>query len=159
MAKTNQEVCADLIKNGAKRISGSIQRASVQILADWTRIRVELDTKVPAYIRQDDGTYVLGEDNVLFISMYGLTNGLRGTTYDVLLDHINNNPKSIQLVFKDAKVVMIPQMVKEGDVDDKGDVADHDTIWWHCQTLEIAGAGERWAIATCMGILGVPSIG
>lgn len=155
MAKTNKEICAELRKNGAKSVTSSINRASAQVLADWTRVRIELDAKVPAYIRQDDDSYQLGEDNVLFISLYGLLNGLRDTEYDVLIDHLKNNPKAVNILFKDAKAVFIPQMVKEGDVDADGNAADHDAIYWHCESVSFSGVGEQWAQKTVLGVLGI----
>ena len=155
MAKTNQEICAELVKNGAKKVNSSINHATAQVLADWTRVRVELDVKVPAYIRQEDGTYKLSEDNVLFISLYGLLNGLRDTEYDVLIDHIKNNPKAVNILFKNAKAVFIPKMIKEGDVDADGNAADHDAIYWYCESVTFTGVGEQWAQKTVLGVLGI----
>lgn len=159
MAKTNKEICAELVKNGAKRVPTSVNRASAQVLATWTRVRLELKDKVVAYIKQDDETYKLGEDNIAFVSLFNLLNGLRDTEFDTLMDHIKKVPTTVPFLFKDAKVTLVAQMLKEGDVDSTGEPVDHDTIYWHVESVELDGSGKQWATRTIMGLLGIPVVG
>lgn len=138
MAQTTQcELIAQLLKDGATKTSTSVKRVQVQTLQSWTRVRLEVKDKVDAYVRQEDDSYKLDKDNVVFLSVFNIVNALRDTDNDILIDHILANPKSLIVLLKDAKLSLVERKVSEGDtIDDV--VADHDTIFWYCQSIEFA---------------------
>ena len=143
MAKTQQEVIASLIKNGAKSENVTVKNVKVKTFETWSRAHLTFAQDVDAYVLQDDNTYQLGKNNAAFVSVFTIVNALRDTDDDWLIDHINENPKSLILLLKNAKLRMVPRMVKAGDILEGNDVPeDHDAIHWYIAAIEFSDAAR-----------------
>lgn len=151
---TQQELIAQLIKNGATKTSVQVKRAQVTILSTWTRLRLEVDTQVDAYISDDEGNYKLGKDNVVFLSLYNLVNALRNDDLDVLIDHLLEHPKALTILLKNAKLSLVERKVSVGDTID-GVVADHDAIYWYCDGITFSDAAKTHIDRVIDDILGI----
>ena len=144
MAKTQQEVIDSLIKNGAASVNINVKNAKVKTFESWSRVRLTTEEEVDAYILQDDNTYQLGKDHVVFISLFSVVNALRDGDYDVVIDHIINNPQSLVVLLKKAKMHLVQQQVKAGDILESNDVPeDHDAIYWHCVSIDFDDAAKE----------------
>lgn len=143
MAKTQKELIEQLIKNGSNPVDVDVKNIKVKTFETWSRARLTFAQDVDAYVLQDDNTYQLGKDNVAFVSVFTIVNALRDTDDDWLIDHINENPKSLVILLKNAKLRMVPRMVKAGDILEGNDVPeDHDAIHWYVATIEFSDAAR-----------------
>lgn len=151
---TQQELIAQLIKDGATKTSVQVKRAQVTILSTWTRLRLEVDTQVDAYISDDEGNYKLGKDNVVFLSLYNLVNALRNDDLDVLIDHLLEHPKALTILLKNAKLSLVERKVSVGDTID-GVVVDHDAIYWYCDGITFSDTAKTHIDRVIDDILGI----
>lgn len=151
---TQQELIAQLIKDGATKTSVQVKRAQVTILSTWTRLRLEVDAQVDAYISDDDGNYKLGKDHVVFLSLYNLVNALRDGDFDILIDHLLANPKALAILLKNAKLSLVERKVSAGDTID-GVVTDHDAIYWYCDGVAFDDAAQARIDKIIDSILGI----
>lgn len=138
MAKTQQEVIASLIKNGAKSENVTVKNTKVKVLDKYARCRVVLNKQVDGYVQQDDLSYKLDKVDVVFLSLFNVVNALRDTEYDVVIDHILDNPQSAVVLLKDADMTLVEQQVKAGDVINDGEPEDHDCIYWWVKDIEFS---------------------
>lgn len=143
MAKTQQEVIASLIKNGAKSENVTVKNTKVKVLDKYARCRVVLNKQVDGYVQQDDLSYKLDKVDVVFLSLFNVVNALRDTEYDVVIDHILDNPQSAVVLLKDADLTLVEQQVKAGDVVDGGEPADHDCIYWWVKDIEFSERAKK----------------
>ena len=138
MAKTQNEVIASLIKNGAKSENVKVKNTKVKVLDKYTRCRVVLDKQVDGYVQQDDLSYKLDKVDVVFLSLFNVVNALRDTEYDVVIDHILDNPQSAVVLLKDADMTLVEQKVTAGDTGDDGEPVDHDCIYWWVKDIKFS---------------------
>lgn len=143
MAKTQQEVIASLIKNGAKSENVTVKNTKVKVLDKYARCRVVLNKQVDGYVQQDDLSYKLDKVDVVFLSLFNVVNALRDTEYDVVIDHILDNPQSAVVLLKDADMTLVEQQVKAGDVINDGEPEDHDCIYWWVKDIEFSERAKK----------------
>ena len=143
MAKTQQEVIASLIKNGAKSENVTVKNTKVKVLDKYARCRVVLNKQVDGYVQQDDLSYKLDKVDVVLLSLFNVVNALRDTEYDVVIDHILDNPQSAVVLLKDADMTLIEQQVKTGDVINDGEPEDHDCIYWWVKNIEFSERAKK----------------
>lgn len=143
MAKTQQEVIASLIKNGAKSENVTVKNTKVKVLDKYARCRVVLNKQVDGYVQQDDLSYKLDKVDVVFLSLFNVVNALRDTEYDVVIDHILDNPQSAVVLLKDADMTLVEQKVTAGDTGDDGEPVDHDCIYWWVKDIEFSERAKK----------------
>lgn len=135
MAKTQNEVIAELLKNGAKSENVKVKNTKVKVLDKYTRCRVVLDKQVDGYVQQDDLSYKLDKVDTVFLSLFNIVNALRDTEYDVVIDHILDHPQSVVVLLKNADITLVEQQVKAGDIINGGEPEDHDCIYWWVKSV------------------------
>lgn len=143
MAKTQQEVIASLIKNGAKSENVTVKNVKVKTFDKYTRCRMVLNKQVDGYVQQDDLSYKLDKVDVVFLSLFNVVNALRDTEYDVVIDHILDNPQSAVVLLKDADMTLVEQKVTAGDTGDDGEPVDHDCIYWWVKDIEFSERAKK----------------
>ena len=142
MAKTQNEVIAELLKNGAKSENVKVKNTKVKVLDKYTRCRVVLDKQVDGYVQQDDLSYKLDKVDTVFLSLFNVVNALRDTEYDVVIDHILDHPQSVVVLLKNADITLVEQQVKAGDTINGGEPEDHDCIYWWVKSVTFSESAK-----------------
>lgn len=139
MAKTQQEVIASLIKNGAKSENVTVKNVKVKTFDKYTRCRMVLNKQVDGYVLQEDNvSYKLDKVDTVFISLFNIANALRDSDYDIVIDHICDHPQSAVVLLKASDLTLVEQQVKAGDVIDGGEPVDHDCIYWWVKDIKFS---------------------
>lgn len=110
-------VIANLLKNGAKKVSGVVVRsADATVMESYVRISLNMNKEVDHISVKEDGTQVDDKRNILFTSNYALTSILRNDEECAsVIDVIRNSPKVLTMLLAGATIDIIQQRIAKGD--------------------------------------------
>lgn len=110
-------VIANLLKNGAKKVSGVVVRsADATVMESYVRISLNMNKEVDHISVKEDGTQVDDKRNILFTSNFALTSILRNDEECAsVIDVIRNSPKVLTMLLAGATIDIIQQRIAKGD--------------------------------------------
>lgn len=110
-------VIANLMKNGAKKVSGIVVRsANAVAMESYVRISLNMNKEVDHISVAEDGTQTDDKRNILFTSNFALTSLLRNDEECAsVIDVISNSPKVLTMLLAGATIDILQQRVAKGD--------------------------------------------
>lgn len=92
-----------------------VRNINVTECETYNRIAITLDKPVKAMVAQEDGSYVEGESNIIFVGNYSIVGALRENE-DVAFagNHLIQHPKALNVVLSGAKINIIQESVTAG---------------------------------------------
>lgn len=92
-----------------------VRNINVTECETYNRVSITLDKPVKAMVAQEDGSYVEGESNIIFVSNYSIVGALRENE-DVAFagNHLIKHPKALNVVLSGAKINIIQEAVTSG---------------------------------------------
>lgn len=121
---TQKEIVAKMLKNGAELVENvKIEGVKVTAVTSeetgeiYYRVAMTTDKPVKTMRAQDDGTYVEGTINVVMELFSNLLGALRtNDEYKKIINHINEHPKSLEIILAGAKMDVVTVAVKAGSI-------------------------------------------
>ena len=159
-----EEIIKKLLTEGGKSIKDiKIKSVSVKECDKYIRLGLTIDKSVQSYNSKDDGTYELGESNLIFVSMFSILpvmadNELMGCIIPV----IRENPNSMPILLANAKIDIIQQIVPAGTVynnpwsnKEREEVFDHDVVINHVVNIKFSEFALKKADKLADSLLGI----
>ena len=159
-----EEIIKKLLTEGGKSIKDlKVKSLTVKECDKYVRLGITLDKSVQAYNNKDDGSYELGESNLIFISMFSILpvmaeNELIGCIIPTIRENINSMP----VLLSNAKIDIIQQIVPAGTVynnpwsnKEREEVFDHDVIINHVVNIEFSEFALKKADKLADSLLGI----
>lgn len=166
-----KEIVAEMLKNGAELVENvKIEGVKVtQCISDETgepyyRVAISTDKPVKTMRDKGDGTFVEGEINVVMELFSNFVGALRtNDEYKKIINHINEHPKSVEILLAGAKMDIITVPVKAGDVyknpfsrsDAEGRVVKNNTFYHHATNIQPSKANIDDIKSVKMAMLGI----
>lgn len=147
-----KEIIAQLIKDGAKKVSDCVVRnVTVTTLDEYTRLGLTLNQEVNGFVAQEDGTYAEGKTKIIFASTYAISSLLKDNDDAAFAaNYLILHPNAFSLVLSRAKIDILQERV-EKDVEYKNPFAenpevttfDHDVIINHIIGIKFSEFGIK----------------
>lgn len=168
--KNYAQVISDLRKNAdVEFVNGCVVKGTklVQRSNGDVVVRVTLNKEVHAYTRDDDGNYVEGTSNIVYIAPFALARAIEECEDIAFLsDSVTTNPIVINGVLSYAKCDIICQPVKEGtdyvNPFSNGEVAKvvkHDNVYHYCVNIKPSRTGLKVADKYIDNLASIGTIG
>lgn len=92
-----------------------VRNINVTECETYNRVAITLDKPVKAMVAQEDGSYVEGESNIIFVGNYSIVGALKENE-DVAFtgNHLIQHPKALNVVLSNAKINIIQEAVTAG---------------------------------------------
>ena len=105
MASKTNNVVKDLV----------VRNINVTECETYNSVAITLDKPVKAMVAQEDGSYVEGESNIIFVGNYSIVGALRENE-DVAFagNQLIQHPKALNVVLSGAKINIIQEAVTAG---------------------------------------------
>ena len=105
MASETNNVVKDLV----------VRNINVTECETYNRVAITLDKPVKAMVAQEDGSYVEGESNIIFVGNYSIVGALRENEAVAFAgNHLIIHPKAFNVVLSNAKINIIQEAVSAG---------------------------------------------
>lgn len=141
MASETNNVVKDLV----------VRNINVTECETYNRVAITLDKPVKAMVAQEDGSYVEGESNIIFVGNYSIVGALRENE-DVAFagNHLIIHPKALNVVLSDAKINIIQEAVSAGQEytnpfsnNTAPTVVQHDSFYNHVFNIRLSAFGLK----------------
>lgn len=128
-----------------------IRNINVTECETYNRVAITLDKPVKAMVAQEDGSYVEGESNIIFVGNYSIVGALRENE-DVAFagNHLIQHPKALNVVLSGAKINIIQEAVTAGQEytnpfsnDTVPTVVQHDSFYNHVFDIRLSAFGLK----------------
>ena len=128
-----------------------VRNINVTECETYNRVAITLDKSVKAMIAQEDGTYVEGESNIIFVGNYSIVGALRENE-DVAFagNHLIQHPKALNVVLSGAKINIIQEAVSAGQEytnpfssNATPTVVQHDSFYNHVFDIRLSAFGLK----------------
>lgn len=129
-----------------------VRNINTKDMSTWTRVSVTLDKPVKGYVvDQDTGEYVIGTNNVIYVSTFSLIAAMRENP-DLAFagNHLIEHPTAIGVVFSGAKIDVILEKVTKGQeyknpFSDNGTetIIEHDNYFAHIHDIRLSERGLK----------------
>ena len=148
----NEEIIAQLVKNGAKDIKNvTIKNVTVTPMNEYVRLGLTLDKEVDGYKAEDDGTYTPSKVKVIFVSAFTIAALLKEDDDAAFAaNHLLKHPDALAMIMSRAQINILQQYVKANEEyknpwSDNADVTvfDHDTIINHIIGIKLSDFGVK----------------
>ena len=148
-----KEIIAQLIKNGAKRITDvKIKNVTVTPMEEYTRLSFTLDKEVDGFRANEDGTYEPAKTKIIFVSAYSIGAILKEDDDAAFAaNHLIKHPDALAMILSRATISIVQESVEEG-VEYKNPFAsdtanttvfDHNTIINHVTDIKLSDFGIK----------------
>lgn len=128
-----------------------VRNINVTECETYNRVAITLDKPVKAMIAQEDGTYVEGESNIIFVGNYSIVGALRENE-DVAFagNHLIQHPKALNVVLSGAKINIIQEAVSAGQEytnpfssNATPTIVQHDSFYNHVFDIRLSAFGLK----------------
>ena len=128
-----------------------VRNINVTECETYNRVAITLDKPVKAMVAQEDGSYVEGESNIIFVGNYSIVGALRENE-DVAFagNHLIQHPKALNVVLSGAKINIIQEAVTAGQeytnpFSNNGapTVVQHDSFYNHVFGIRLSAFGLK----------------
>lgn len=160
-----KQVIEQLVKNGAKSVKNlKVKGVNLNPKDNYISVSLSLDKPVRGYVGQDDGTFVEGEHNVVFISLFSIAAQLRDDeNASFAVNHILANPKALSVLLSGATIDILQEDVVSGQEyhnpwssnADNGSVFDHDTIINHIINIKMSDKANKMLEKLAESMMGI----
>lgn len=143
-----KEIINELIKNGAKKVSGlKVKNVTVTVMDSYTRLGITLDRPVEGYVAKEDGTFEKGEVNVIFISTFAVASVLKDNDDAAFAaNHLVEHPEAMNIILSRATIDILQEPVSAGQEyknpwsssTTESTVFEHDTIINHMIDIKLS---------------------
>ena len=148
----NEEIVAQLIKEGAKEIKNvTVKNVTVTPMNEYVRLGLTLDKEVDGYKAEEDGTYTPSKVKVIFVSAFTIAALLKEDDNAAFAaNHLLKHPDALAMIMSRAQINILQQSVKAGEeyknpFSDNADVTafDHDVIINHITEIKLSDFGMK----------------
>ena len=148
----NEEIVAQLIKEGAKEVKNVIvKNVTVTPMNEYVRLGLTLDKEVDGYKAEEDGTYTPSKVKVIFVSAFRISALLKEDDNAAFAaNHLLKHPDALAMILSRAQINILQQPVKAGEeyknpFNDNADATtfDHDTIINHITNIKLSDFGMK----------------
>ena len=148
----NEEIVAQLIKEGAKEIKNvTVKNVTVTPMNEYVRLGLTLDKEVDGYKAEEDGTYTPSKVKVIFVSAFTIAALLKEDDDAAFAaNHLLKHPDALAMIMSRAQINILQQSVKAGEeyknpFSDNADVTafDHDVIINHITEIKLSDFGMK----------------
>ena len=128
-----------------------VRNINVTECETYDRVSITLDKPVKAMVAQEDGSYVEGESNIIFIGNYSIVGALKENE-DVAFagNHLIKHPKALNVVLSGAKINIIQEAVTAGQEytnpfsnNAAPTVVQHDSFYNHPFNIRLSAFGLK----------------
>lgn len=128
-----------------------VRNINVTECETYNRVAITLDKPVKAMVAQEDGSYVEGESNIIFVGNYSIVGALRENE-DVSFagNHLIQHPKALNVVLSGAKINIIQEAVTAGQEytnpfssNAAPTVVQHDSFYNHVFNIRLSDFGLK----------------
>lgn len=128
-----------------------VRNINVTECETYNRVAITLDKPVKAMVVQEDGSYVEGESNIIFVGNYSIVGALRENE-DVAFagNHLIKHPKALNVVLSGAKINIIQEAVTAGQEytnpfsnNAVPTVVQHDSFYNHPFNIRLSAFGLK----------------
>lgn len=148
-----KEIIAQLIKNGAKRITDvKIKNVTVTPMEEYTRLSFTLDKEVDGFRANENGDYEPAKTKIIFVSAYSIGAILKEDDDAAFAaNHLIKHPDALAMILSRATISIVQETVEEG-VEYKNPFAsdtanttvfDHNTIINHVTDIKLSDFGIK----------------
>lgn len=128
-----------------------VRNINVTECETYNRVSITLDKPVKAMVAQEDGSYVEGESNIIFVGNYSIVGALKENE-DVAFagNHLIKHPKALNVVLSGAKINLIQEAVTAGQEytnpfsnNAAPTVVQHDSFYNHAFNIRLSAFGLK----------------
>lgn len=128
-----------------------VRNINVTECETYNRVAITLDKPVKAMVAQEDGSYVEGESNIIFVGNYSIVGALKENE-DVAFagNHLIQHPKALNVILSGAKINIIQEAVTAGQqyinpFSNNGapTVVQHDSFYNHVFNIRLSAFGLK----------------
>lgn len=128
-----------------------VRNVTVTECETYNRVAITLDKPVKAMVARNDGSYVEGESNIIFVGNYSIVGALRDNE-DVAFagNHLIHHPKALNVVLSGAKINIIQEAVAAGaqytnpfSSNGATTVVQHDSFYNHVFNIRLSAFGLK----------------
>lgn len=128
-----------------------VRNINVTECETYDRVAITLDKPVKAMVAQEDGSYVEGESNIIFVGNYSIVGALKENE-DVAFagNHLIKHPKALNVVLSGAKINLIQEAVTAGQEytnpfsnNAAPTVVQHDSFYNHAFNIRLSVFGLK----------------
>ena len=128
-----------------------VRNINVTECETYNRVAITLDKPVKAMVAQEDGSYVEGESNIIFVGNYSIVGALRENE-DVAFagKHLIQHPRALNVVLSGAKINIIQEAVTAGQEytnpfsnNAVPTVVQHDSFYNHVFDIRLSDFGLK----------------
>lgn len=128
-----------------------VRNVNVTECETYDRVSITLDKPVKAMVAQQDGSYVEGESNIIFIGNYSIVGALKANE-DVAFagNHLIKHPKALNVILSGAKINIIQEAVTAGQEytnpfsnNAAPTVVQHDSFYNHPFNIRLSAFGLK----------------
>lgn len=147
--KVISQLMASKTNNVVKKLV--VRNINVTECETYNRVAITLDKPVKAMVAQEDGSYVEGESNIIFVGNYSIVGALRENE-DVAFagNHLIQHPKALNVVLNGAKINIIQEAVSAGQEytnpfssNATPTVVQHDSFYNHVFDIRLSAFGLK----------------
>lgn len=150
--KNFAKAVAQLLKEGGESIKGVVvKNVSVKDMEAYTRVALTLNKEVKQMVANDDGDYVEGTNNVVFVSAYSLGAILANNEDTAFAKNIvMRSPELLTMILSYAEIDIVLEHVKAGQeyinpfsTKEEPRVIEHDSIFSHVVDIRLGKKGAK----------------
>lgn len=128
-----------------------VRNINVTECETYNRVAITLDKPVKAMVAQEDGSYIEGKSNIIFVGNYSIVGALREND-DVAFagNHLIQHPKALNVVLSGAKISIIQEAVTAGQEytnpfsnNTAPTVVQHDSFYNHIFNIHLSAFGLK----------------
>ena len=128
-----------------------VRNINVTECETYNRVAITLDKPVKAMVAQEDGSYVEGESNIIFVGNYSIVGALRENE-DVAFagNHLIKHPQALNVILSGAKINIIQEAVTAGQEytnpfsnNAAPTVVQHDSFYNHVFNIRLSAFGLK----------------
>lgn len=128
-----------------------VRNINVTECETYNRVAITLDKPVKAMVAKEDGSYIEGESNIIFVGNYSIVGALREND-DVAFagNHLIQHPKALNVVLSGAKINIIQEAVTAGQEytnpfssNGAPTVVQHDSFYNHVFDIRLSAFGLK----------------
>ena len=126
-----------------------VRNINVTECETYNRVAITLDKPVKAMVAQEDGSYVEGESNIIFVGNYSIVGALRENE-DVAFagNHLIQHPKALNVVLSGAKINIIQEAAGQEYTNPFSNnavptVVQHDSFYNHVFDIRLSAFGLK----------------
>lgn len=142
--KTNRAYRGLMVKNVIKKDGDE----------DYTRVTLVINSSIPGYVPEDDGTYKRGTTSNIYTTSYAIAAVLKQNEDTAMMgNYVVNHPEIIPILLSGATISVIQTDVKEGEEyynpfstreNAEPYIGQHDFIVNNIYSLKLGKMGERY---------------